>query len=176
MCSSDLLWRAWACACGTFLFKDHVPQAQAHALHSGADKRFDSLGGISARLLRHKNLQTNKKRGPCGPRFSKSYIVLLEYSILPVIMQGVLRKNLSDTPTGVPPSPIRGAGTKHLRGSYSTQTPFRNSSTTRPSRHLPVIWLSSAPIITSSWMVDWFMPRSSSCSLVRPVPPSVVPG
>ena len=44
---------------------------------------------------------------------------------------------------------------------YSTQTPFRNSSTTRPSRHLPVIWLSSAPIITSSWMVDWFMPRSS---------------
>ena len=71
-----------------FLFKDHVPQAQAHALHSGADKCFDSLGGISARLLRHKNLQTNKKRGPCGPRFSKSYIVLLEYSILLRIMQG----------------------------------------------------------------------------------------
>ena len=138
----------------TFLFKNHIPQAQAHALHSGADKRFDSLGGISARLLRHKNLQTNKKRGPCGPRFSKSYIVLLEYSILPVIMQGGFVKFCP----------------------YSTQTPFWNSSTTRPSRHLPVIWLSSAPIITSSWMVDWFMPRSSSCSLVRPVPPSVVPG
>ena len=59
---------------------------------------------------------------------------------------------------------------------YSTHTPSRNSSTVRPSRHFPVIWLSSAPIITSSCRRDWFMPRASSSSFVSAVPPFVVPG
>ena len=57
---------------------------------------------------------------------------------------------------------------------YKTQTPFSNRVTVRPSRHLPVILLSSAPIMTSSWMEDWFMPRASSSSLERVVPFRVV--
>ena len=60
--------------------------------------------------------------------------------------------------------------------SYSTHSPFSNSATSRPSRVRPVMRVSAAPIMTSSWMRDWFMPRASSSSSVREVPPRVVPG
>jgi hypothetical protein len=49
------------------------------------------VSGVAARLFRHdKNLQTNKKSGPCGP-LSKSFInVQIEYTTLCPIMQGFL--------------------------------------------------------------------------------------
>ena len=34
--------------------RDSIPQAQTHAFHRGTDKRFHSLRGVAARLLRHK--------------------------------------------------------------------------------------------------------------------------
>ena len=52
-----------------FLFKDHIPQAQAHALHDGADKRFDSLGGVAARLLRHKKPPNKQEKRTLRPTF-----------------------------------------------------------------------------------------------------------
>ena len=52
-----------------FLLKDHIPQAQAHALHDGADKRFDSLGGVAARLLRHKKPPNKQEKRTLRPTF-----------------------------------------------------------------------------------------------------------
>ena len=66
-------------------------------------------------------------------------------------------------------SMCKGAESKYFNG-------HTNINDSELSRHLPVIWLSSAPTMTSSWMADWFMPRASSSSLLRRVPFSVVPG
>ena len=141
-----------------FLFKNDIPQAQAHALHGGADKRFDSLGGVAARLLRHKKPPNKQETRTLRPTFqvklyrtTRIYHTSRDYAS---IFADFFRRRVF----------------------YSTHTPSRNSSTVRPSRHLPVIWLSSAPIITSSCRRDWFMPRASSSSFVSAVPPFVVPG
>ena len=59
---------------------------------------------------------------------------------------------------------------------HSTHSPPSNRATSRPSRVRPVMRVSAAPIITSSLIRDWFIPRASSCSSVMALPPRVVPG
>ena len=59
---------------------------------------------------------------------------------------------------------------------YSTHSPPSKMATSRPSRVRPVMRVSAAPIITSSWIRDWFIPRASSSSSLRALPPRVVPG
>ena len=59
---------------------------------------------------------------------------------------------------------------------YSTHSPPSKMATSRPSRVRPVMRVSAAPIMTSSWMRDWFIPRATSSASVRALPPRVVPG
>ena len=62
------------------------------------------------------------------------------------------------------------------RAAQNAHSPFSKIVTFSPRFVMPVTWVSAAPIMTSSWMADWFMPRSSSSSLERRVPSAVVPG
>ena len=59
---------------------------------------------------------------------------------------------------------------------YSTHSPPSKMATSRPSRVRPVMRVSAAPIMTSSWMRDWFIPRATRSASVRALPPRVVPG
>ena len=55
-------------------------------------------------------------------------------------------------------------------------SPFSKMVTVSPDLVRPVMVMSSAPTITSSWMAESFTPQASSSSVVMAAPPFTVVG